>query len=181
MNTVIAVVWLIFMVVAVISAILKKAKQEEARASGEGPEEPYIAPEEDIRAFLEQIAARPAQGSPESPAKPRRPIRVPAAAAAAGPRPVEPPVLPAREASSRGTEREALVEAARKRRAGPPAPPKPDLFQRPELVSELAKAAAVEDPMALTGLSTMQRAIVWREILDPPPGLRAGAFFPREV
>ena len=43
---------------------------------------------------------------------------------------------------------------------------------------EAPEVAAVNDPVAaLTGgLSPIQRAVVWREILDSPPGLRAGAF-----
>lgn len=158
-DTIIAIIWVVFMIIAAISAIAKKAKQQQeiqAREStGEGAaaksKQVYTAPEEDIRAFLAQVGAKPPQMPAESPALvQKQPVRTPV------------PPQPRRKMPRRP----AAKKVSRKdTKAGP------DAREAPEV-------AAVNDPVAaLTGsLSPIQRAVVWREILDSPPGLRAGAF-----
>ncbi len=175
MDTIIAIIWVVFMIIAAISAIAKKAKQQQdmqAREStGEEAEAKskrvYTAPEEDIRTFLEQIGAKPPMPVESRARVQEQPVRTP---------------VPERPQVVRQTQ---LPQPQRKkpRRPKPPKPAAKKAFQWDDTkvgpdTREAPESAAVDDAVAaLTSrLSPIQRAVVWREILDPPPGLRAGAF-----
>ncbi len=157
MDAIIAIIWVVFMIIAAVKAVVKKKKQQEemqARASaGEGTaaelKPVYAAQEEDIRSFLEEIGApvtrpQPVQAQPAQPSSPQQ--------------------------------RKQPFE-----RSSSPAPakaPKPASVWEEYDASEVPEALAVHDPVAVLSdrLSPIQRAVVWREILDTPPGLRAGVF-----
>ena len=142
-DAIVAIIWVVFMIIAAISAIMKKAKQQqemrERESTGEGAAKSgpvYAAPKEDIRAFLEQIGDKPQPA--RQPQRPRR---------------KNPPKSAAKKVS--------LWD---------------DQFGSD--VSAVPKVTTVADTVtALTSrLSPIQRAVVWREILDSPPGLRAEPF-----
>ncbi len=166
------IIWGIFIgIMVIVSAILKKKKEreemdermdhrEQARKTGK---QRYVANEDAIKGFLEQIGAE----SPPSP----RPQRKPAVYTA--------------EAVSRSQP----AEPVSRRIALDPVPlsayaTKPEHLPPPPRVGEDVIDAVEEfrEPVTLPArLTMMQRAVIWREILDSPPGLRSGMIFPREV
>lgn len=198
------IIWAIFIgILVVVSAIIKKKKERAEMDEGMAEREQekkagrYVANEGAIKSFLKQIGAEP-----PPPPRPQRKPAVYTAEAVSGPQPpkpvsrraapepvpqlsayaVKPEHLPQRSIS-REAEKTTLVRAARKgaRHAEPPrrpvAPPSPrageDVF---DVVEEF------REPVTLPArLTMMQRAVIWREILDSPPGLRSGMIFPREI
>ena len=178
MDAIIAIIWVVFMIVAGISAVIKKAKQQQQEAQAResaakgtaAKQQPvYTAPEEDIRAFLEQMGAKP---PPPAQPRPQQPQPV---------QPSSPQQKQQYERTAWDVQRDALMKktAARKKArllsapSSPKATPSRRTVSEPD-VQEVREAVIVSDPlMALTTrLSPIQRAVVWREILDSPPGLR---------
>ncbi len=186
MDAIIAIIWIVFMIIAADKTIVKKKRQQEemqVRASaGEGTaaelKPVYTAPEEDIRSFLEEIGAKPATRP--------QPVRTQPQPVQAQPaQPSSPQRKQQLERSPWDEQMDTLVKASarRKVRSSSPAPakaPKPaSVWLEPEPdTSEVPEALAVDDPVAVLAdrLSPIQRAVIWREILDTPPGLRAGTF-----
>ena len=172
---VIAIVWIGGAIVKKLGQAAQKQGMTSAppRSGGDERESAIRATQDEVRAFLEQMGA-----APPSPPPPPKPARATASAA------------------------DALKAAAarRARRAKPTAPapasaaakpkPKRRRKRKPEKEDRLAAyrtkqpAAAVggRDPITgLSGLPFMQRAVVLREILGPPPGLGSGGPLEREV
>jgi hypothetical protein len=183
MEEIVGVIWVVFMIVAAINAVIKKKKQQEqAQASPAASNQAYAAREEDIRAFLGEIGGRAkSEAQPPTPAPP--------------PQAAQPSSSQQEQRSERSLwdeRRDALAKATDRRRKGHSSAPLPEkasakvaraapsrsVWDEADDASQVAELSAEHDPVAaLTErLSPIQRAIIWREILDTPPGLRAGAF-----
>lgn len=168
-------VWVVLMIViSIVSSILKKRKQaqELRESSGEAAKPVDTANKEDANAFLSQLSGEP---PPEPKASPP-PMRV-----AAKRKPVEAVPLEAVlvEEPSRTTA-VGRVEQGYPQRDPAVAQAVPAAAARlridPAVSAEFEKRrdAEIQDPVR--HLSLMQRIVVWREILGPPPGLRSDAF-----
>ena len=181
-NVIVVIIWVVVMFIA---AIVKKAKQQqemqarESTAKGTAASTPvYTAPEEDVRSFLEEIGARP------------KPIPQPEPPVQEQPAQSLPPQQPKRqhERSSWDEWQDKLVEEkvrrkqARSSRSAPAkALPKPKPTPSSSVWDEVDAVSVPvlseeTDPVEILAprLSPVQRAVIWREILDTPPGLRAG-------
>lgn len=186
MDTVIAVIWVAFMIIAAIRTVMKKAKQqkeEQARApTGEEAAvkrpQVYAAPEEDVGDFLEQIGAKPPPIAQPQPVQ-ARPVQ-----------PSSPQRKQQHERTSWDVQRDTLMKKAAARRKAHSSFSDVDAKDSKQAdgwlteaeiaadASKVSEISPVNDPVAvlMARLSPIQRAVVWREVLDPPPGLRAGAF-----
>ncbi len=171
MNEIIAVIWVVVMIIGAVKTVIKKKKQQE-QASPAASKPAYAAQEEDIRSFLEEIGAK------SEPAVTQMP------------QPAQPPAAQRKrqyERSSWDERQDVLVEdkvqrkQARSSRPAPPAkktpklPPVRSVWDEVDDAARVSVLSAEHDPVAaLAGrLSPVQRAVIWREILDTPPGLRA--------
>ena len=168
----IELIWVIIVIISVIAQIrkgMKKATGQPGKPTPGGqdaaPErEPYVAPDEALREFLESLAGKPSRTEP--PATPR-PAVAPQPAVVQRPR----------------------RHPARRMPSAPPAapmPPPPPQRQAKETVSEPVALEMIHDdathrdtePLAMMirqGLKSRQSArtaIVMREILGPPLALR---------
>lgn len=168
-------VWVVLMIViSIVSSILKKRKQaqELRESSGEAAKPVYTAKKKDVNAFLRQLSGEP----PLKPEASPPPMRV-----AAKRKPVEAVPLEAVlvEEPSRTTAAERVgQEYPKKAPAVAQAVPAAAARQRidPAVSAEFEKRRDAETRGPVRHLSLMQRIVVWREILGPPPGLRSDAF-----
>ena len=165
------VVFLVIAVIWVIAAIAKKVNQERRREAerlrqgdddDEEIQDAFETAQDEVRAFLEQMGASPP--APKPVAKPEPVVR-----------PAPAPAKPKRSAA------EALKAAAAKR-AGEavPTPMEADRLAAYR-AKEPAPVSGRDQIAGLSRLSFMQRAVVLREILGPPPGLGSGGPLEREV
>jgi hypothetical protein len=168
------VVFLIIAIVWIGIAIVKKVNQERQREAAllrgddddEEGQDAFETAQDEIRTFLEQMGAAPP-----------------------APRPVPEPVVrskpvakPERDpAPAKPSAAEALRAAAAKR-AGRAVPKREKTDRLAAYRTESPAAPSGMDPIpGLSRLPFMQRAVVLREILGPPPGLGSGGPLERKV
>ncbi len=175
-------VWVVLMIViSIVSSILKKRKQaQQLREPADEAVKPvYTARKEDVKAFLRQLSGEPPLSERRTLVKPKE--SPPPMRAVATRKPVESVPLEAVlvEEPSRTTAAGRVRQGAPRRasavaRAVPAAAASRRIDPAVSAVFEKRRDTEIRDPVR--HLSLMQRVVVWREILGPPPGLRSDIF-----
>ncbi len=153
---------LFFVAVAVVNGLLRKKKEKEERQNREQTsaaqreddteeETMYSASQDDIRAFLEQVSGL----KPEEKPKP------------------EPPPMPEQAAPAAKRKRKKGVSPGPRKAIE--APRSSERIERRMPADVFLREAPKEQEIDMSGriahLPPMQQAILWHEILGPPPGL----------
>jgi len=138
------------------------AEQQRQQPQGQDEETDYVADEEQVRRFLESLGARQAQVQQPQPKPGPPPSRPPA------PPPPEPVVLRPVPKAPRAPARAHRPPPARPEptRAPRPAPTAKVMTEEKEAEPPGLQKAAPVDPLALSWLPSLQRAVVLSEILQ---------------